>query len=106
MIVSTKTAAMREPAAHKLVPGIGYVRLAQPQGFGRFPQDQCHPPMGTVERSFHMLMPPGGAAPIVFRWVAQCWVNDDPKSNRLGYRPEYLSSHGWVYLAGSDATVQ
>lgn len=97
--------ALREPRAHTFVRGVGYVRVGDPLVFGSGPGGLCSPPLGTPDLSYHKLLPPGGASPIVFKWMAgaKTWWRHDAQSRRLGYAPEYLSSWGWKYLGPEQA---
>jgi len=100
-IRASKTEALRDPTTHKWVPQLGgYLRVGPLQTFGTFPAARCYPPAGTTHKTWHALQPPNGHPPIEFLWseTTKTWITDDRRSNRLGYAPEYLSSHGWTYL--------
>lgn len=59
----------------------------------------CDPPLGTADGSLHRLRSPRGKL-VDFQWRkrGRVWMALDlMRSNRLGYLPTYLSSHGWVY---------
>lgn len=90
--------ALRDPASHVFMPGVGYLRLPKISGYGPLPQHQCNPPKDVVEGDWYKLKPSGGAEPITFQWISNCWVRVQKDTKRLGYPPEYLSSHGWSFI--------
>lgn len=107
MLVSANQ-AMAKPSEHIFVPGMGYARIGelkplkgQKQIFGMLPTNLCYPAAGARDKSWHALQPPGDAKPICFQWLtgAKEWfrLNTHGTSRRLGFSPEYLSSHGWTY---------
>lgn len=99
---SSLGAAMRSPATHVFLPRRGYFDLGPlpPLQGHTHPADRANPPAGTRDRSWHALQPPGGHPPITFRWHAgvATWVRRDSRAKRLGFKTEYLSKAGWVYL--------
>ena len=93
-----KQTAMKNPASHVLVPGVGYVKVG-PQPLGSFPGGRCNPPPGVPEDTVHFLLPSyHGGDPVAFHWAKGYWFPNDLKATRLGFTPEYLSSHGWAYV--------
>ena len=93
------TDALKDPTNHRLIPGLGYVR-GNPMPNGSEDANYCYPPAGTRDGSSHFLQPPKGAHKMKFVWLQQqaAWFTLNPRSLRLAYPAEYLSSHGWRYL--------
>src|ERR1700739_3541370 len=104
--LSNRRRALRSPATHTFVRGRGYVDLGEAPKLATkvAPPGRCNPPAGTLDGSYHSLVPPGGHPPINLRWLkdAASWFRQDSASKRLGYAPDYLSESGWVY--GRPAT--
>lgn len=102
MARATAAEAKRNPRAHAFLPKVGYLQVGELTNQGSFPTGNCNPPVPVQDGSWHSLNPPGGGPPVTFQWVSLSWVRLDNRSQRLGYAPGYLSSHGWAY--GGPAT--
>lgn len=98
IIRTQRHVALRNPSEHVFVPQVGYVKVPALTQMGRASRGNCNAHSNTEDGSWHCLKIPSGATYITFQWIAKHWVRIDPSSNRLGFTPEYLSSHGWIYM--------
>lgn len=95
--IITRTEALRDPSAHRLVLGGGYRRLGAPRRRGPFPQAAALlPAPAAATGSQHHLTSPQGVT-LQFEWQAapRSWLRQG--GHRLGFAPEYLAEHGWAY---------
>lgn len=96
-----RTAAIREPTAHRFVPKIGYVRVGQPMLPVKHVANEgaCTPPMGTEWDTLHLLRPPHKGAPdVALMWTLQGWMPELGRGKRLAFTAKYLAAHGWLYI--------
>lgn len=104
---STQSRALSAKTRHKFSPGLGYIEFEPHEDppHGAHPLSRCSPPPNAADRSIHLLLPPGGASPMAFRWVAaeKGWevIPDPSRGKRMAFTDAYLSSHGWTYARGA-----
>lgn len=101
---STPSLAFAIPEVHSFAAGRGF--FLHDEALPRGPvldTSLCDPPREAEDGSSHRLRPPHrGAADITFAWrpSRRVWVpevTDLGRARRLGFRAEFLSSHGWRY---------
>ena len=107
--LSNRARALRSPATHIFIPGRGFIDMGEPLQLLHkvAPTGRCNPPIGTKDKTFHSLVPPGGHPPINFQWLngPKIWMprQERPRKlgpnrwSRMGYEADYLSQAGWTY---------
>lgn len=93
--------AFAQPAMSTFVRGLGYVSTSLPPMPNKaiYPPDICMPPPEALAGSIHELYAPGKSKVVRFAWQRDIntWISLNPEANRLGFLPEYLAAHGWMY---------
>ncbi len=98
---STREAALVDPTRHAFIRGGGYIAFEdheQSQLVHGPLMKSCDPPVGTQDKTPHLLAPPNGALPMSFMWLKRQGVWMRHGGNRLGFTARYLGSHGWTYV--------
>lgn len=102
---STMQRAQQFPDTHCVQRGVGYLEFGPEETMphGPEPRDKCNPRTLSAHDSVHVMLSPGGKHKPM-RWFPQrqVWIPIDPqdmiRAKRLGFRADYLSSHGWLYV--------
>jgi len=93
--------AHQDPCCHVFSHGRGYVHVGRPALPARCAHAPARatPPAPVADGSWHVLTPPHGGHGVAMQWSGpnSCWLPVLGTGNRLGFSPEYLAAHGWVY---------
>jgi hypothetical protein len=97
----TLSEVKKNPQNYTFLPGAGHLLVGPITTFGGHPRNLADAPLGAADESYHLLLPPNGAAPMAFQWLAapRQWFRLDSagRALRTGWTPVYLSSWGWRY---------
>jgi hypothetical protein len=99
--------ALKKRTHHQFINGIGYIAHSGPPELPAAcnGNKNCDPPKNTRDGSVHVLLPPNGAGPMKFTWIAaeQAWASTVPdKGNRLAWPTSHLQRAGWSYAGPEE----
>lgn len=97
--------AMRDPVNHVFIPEVGYARANKELPHGPVKGARCEAPTPPEHGSRHLLQPQKPHEPLFSTWndAAKCWMFVGGR--RLGFKPDYLASHGWTYLRAAPPSA-